>query len=234
MHSNQVIATLLQRLGQDPPPGGIELRPMVLFNPRMLSATFVVPGLIGVILQQETLILTAQAIVREREIGTLEQLAVTPVRPWELMVGKCIPYLAIALATVAITLGIARVVFGISVAGSVVQLFALSLLFLIGSLATGLMISAIARSEMEARQLADLFLLPAILLTGFIFPRESMPAPAQAVGLLLPLTYFLQVLRGIILKGVGIEVLWPQLVPLAVYALIALAASAVLFKKRAA
>jgi ABC-2 type transport system permease protein len=184
--------------------------------------------LIGVILQQETLILTAQAIVREREIGTLEQLAVTPIKAWELMVGKCIPYLAIALITVGIMLVIGRFIFGIALAGSVVQLFVLSLFFLVGSLATGLFVSAIARSEMEARQLADLFLLPGILLTGFLFPRESMPEPAQFVGLFLALTYFLQVLRGIILKGVGIEILWPQLVPLAVYAAVALCASAYL------
>jgi ABC-2 type transport system permease protein len=184
--------------------------------------------LIGVILQQETLILTAQAIVREREIGTLEQLAVTPIKAWELMVGKCIPYLAIALITVGIMLVIGRFIFGIALAGSVVQLFVLSLFFLVGSLATGLFVSAIARSEMEARQLADLFLLPGILLTGFLFPRESMPEPAQFVGLFLALTYFLQVLRGIILKGVGIEILWPQLVPLAVYATVALCASAYL------
>jgi ABC-2 type transport system permease protein len=128
---------------------------------------------------------------------------------------------------------IGRLIFGIVFAGSLIQLFLFSFLFLVGSLGTGLFVSAIARSEMEARQLADLFLLPAILLTGFLFPRESMPEPAQVVGLFLPLTYYLQVLRGIILKGVGIEILWPQLAPLAIYAVVALAASAYLFKRRA-
>ena len=233
VHSASVGAALADRLGRERPVAGVELRPAVLYNPSMLSAAFVVPGLIGIILEQQALGLTAAAIVRERELGTLEQINVTPVRPWELMLGKSIPYAVIALAIVAITLVVARLVFGIAIAGSVILLLTLSLLFLLGSLATGLLISAISQTERQARTISDLFLLPAILLTGFVFPREAMPPLVQHVSQLIPLTYFLQVLRGIILKGVGLDVLWPHVVPLAIYGALAFTASAFLFRKRA-
>jgi ABC-2 type transport system permease protein len=233
VHSASLSGALAERFGQPRPAGGIELRPSVLYNPSLVSVVFTVPGLVGVILQQWALGLTAEALVRERELGTLEQLNVTPVRPWEVLVGKCIPYVAISLFSAATTLAMARVIFGVEVVGSIPLLFAVSLLFLLGSLGTGLLISAVSRSQWQAKQIVDLFLLPAILLTGFVFPREAMPQIIQQISLLIPLTYFLQVLRGIFLKGVGLEVLWPHLVPLAIFGVVVFTLSALRFQKRA-
>jgi ABC-2 type transport system permease protein len=232
VHATDVRADLGRRLGLAEAPPGPALRPVVLYNPNMLTIAFVVPGLIGLILQQLAVNATAWAIVHEREVGTIEQLQITPIRGWELMVGKCIPYGCISLFAAALTLGLSRVIFGVEVAGSLVLLFALSLLFLLGSLGLGLLISTVAQTSWQARQLADLFLLPSMLLSGFLFPRETMPAVAQQLGLLMPLTYFLEVLRGVMLKGISLDLLWPQVLPLAAFAVLMFAASAMRFRKR--
>jgi ABC-2 type transport system permease protein len=232
VHATDVRADLARRVGLGNAPPGPELRPTVLYNPNMLTITFVVPGLIGLILQQLAVNATAWAIVHERELGTIEQLQITPIRGWELMVGKCIPYGCISLFAAALTLGLARVIFGVEVAGSLVLLFALSLLFVVGSLGLGLLISTVAQTSWQARQLADLFLLPSMLLSGFLFPREAMPLLAQQLGLLMPLTYFLEVLRGVMLKGISVDLLWPQIVPLAAFTVIVFAVSAMRFSTR--
>ena len=232
-HSARAAAARAERAGHRLRFGEIEVRPVVLYNPSMLSATFVVPGLIGVILQHQALSLTAQAIVREREIGTLHQLNATPIRPAELIVGKCLPYAAIALATVAFALAVARLAFGIDVAGSTPLLFLTSLVFLLGSLAGGLLISSLTQTQWQARQIADLLTLPALLLTGFVFPREVMPPLIQQISLLFPLTYFLEVLRGIVLKGVGLNVLWPQMLLLMGFGGAVFLAASTSFRKQA-
>jgi ABC-2 type transport system permease protein len=211
---------------------GIDLRPVVLYNPRMLSVMFMVPGLIGLILQFQTLLLTAFAIVREREQGTLEQLIVTPIRPWELMLGKILPYCVTAFASVTLALAIGRLIFGVRVAGSMPLLVVLSIVFLLGSLGVGLLISTVTQTQRQAQMVAQFILLPAMLLSGFIFPREGMPWIVQQIGLLIPLTYFLQILRGVVLKGIGVDLLWPEIVPLAVFSLAVFALSAVRFRKR--
>lgn len=222
--------------GADAPRGGggasVELRPVVLYNPSMLSVNFMIPGLIGLILQFQTLILTAFAVVRERERGTLEQLVVTPIRPWELMLGKIIPYTAIAFLAVGAALAVGRFWFGVEIAGSVPLLAVLCLLFLLSSLGIGLLISTVSETQAQAMQVAMFVMLPSLLLSGFLFPREGMPWPVQQLGLLIPLTYFLQILRGVILKGVGLDVLWPQVVPLAVFGVAVFALSASRFRKR--
>ena len=232
VHATDVRADLARRIGLADAPPGPELRPTVLYNPNMLTIMFVVPGLIGLILQQLAVNATAWAIVHERELGTIEQLQITPIRGWELMVGKCIPYGCIAMLAAALTLGLARVIFGVEVAGSLVLLFALSLLFVLGALGLGLLISTVAQTSWQARQLADLFLLPSMLLSGFLFPRETMPLLAQQLGLLMPLTYFLEVLRGVMVKGISVDLLWPQIVPLAAFTVIVFAVSALRFRKR--
>lgn len=192
--------------------------PVVLYNPRMLSATFMVPGLVGVIVQMEAVLLTAFAVVRERERGTLEQLVVTPVKPAELMLGKVIPNVAISLTSVIIALVLGRVLFGVQITGSLPLLFLLTMPFLLGSLAIGLLISVVSRTQAQAQQLTQFTLLPAIFLSGFMFPREGMPLFFQLLGSLVPMTYFLEILRGIILKGVGLSVLWPQALGLTLFA----------------
>lgn len=185
------------------------------FNPDLVSANYIVPGLIGVILTMTMMMITAMAIVRERETGTMEQLVTTPVRPLELMVGKIVPYVVVGYVQVTVALLVGVLLFKVPIRGSLVLLYALCMLQIVGYLGLGLLVSTIARSQQQAMQMSFLMFLPTMLLSGFMFPREGMPQLAQKLGLILPLTYFLQILRGIILKGVGITYLfryiWPML-----------------------
>lgn len=229
--SGRVVVEALSRTGPVRAPAGIDLRPVVLYNPRMLSAQFMVPGLIGIILQLQAVLLTALAVVRERERGTLEQLIVSPVQPSELMLGKVLPNVVLCLASTAMTLVVARVLFGVSVQGSLLELFVLTLPFLFGSLGIGLAISVVARTQAQALQMTMFTLLPSILLSGFLYARESMPLVFQGISLLIPMTYFLQVLRGVVVKGVGIAVLWPQMLALTVFAVVVLGVSIRRFRK---
>jgi ABC-2 type transport system permease protein len=223
-----VASTLAQRgvTGQ-----AIDLRPVVLYNPGMQSINFMIPGLLGLILQFQTLLLTAFAVVRERERGTLEQLVVTPVKPWELMLGKILPFALIGLANVLLASAIGRFWFGVEFAGSFVLLLALAGLFVLSSLGLGLLVSTVSQTQAQAMQMALFIMLPSIILSGFVFPRESMPHPVRDLGLFIPLTYFLQILRGIILKGVGLDVLWPQVLALAIFGLGVFGLSANRFRK---
>jgi ABC-2 type transport system permease protein len=229
-----VLADTVERVGRARPSAGIDLRPVVLYNPSMLSVNLMVPGIIGLILQFQTLILTAFAVVRERERGTLEQLIVTPIKPWQLMLGKIVPYTVTSFVAATMALAMGRLLFGVEVAGSLLLLAALSVLFLLGSLGVGLLISTVSRTQGEAVQMAMFVMLPTLLLSGFLYPRETMPWVIQQIGLLIPLTYYLQILRGIMLKGVGLEVLWPSVVPLALFSLAVFALSAWRFNKRVA
>jgi ABC-2 type transport system permease protein len=209
----------------------IDLRPVVLYNPGMQSINFMIPGLLGLILQFQTLLLTAFAVVRERERGTLEQLVVTPVKPWELMLGKILPFVVVAFANVLLASAIGRFWFGVEFAGSFLLLLALAGLFVLSSLGLGLLISTVSQTQAQAMQLALFVMLPSIILSGFVFPREGMPHPIRELGLLIPLTYFLQILRGIILKGVGVEVLWPEVLALTAFGILVFGLSANRFRK---
>ena len=209
----------------------IDLRPVVLYNPGMQSISFMIPGLLGLILQFQTLLLTAFAVVRERERGTLEQLVVTPVKPWELMLGKILPFVVVAFFNVLLASAIGRYWFGVEFAGSFPLLLLLAGLFLLSSLGLGLLISTVSQTQAQAMQLALFVMLPSIILSGFVFPRESMPHPIRELGLLIPLTYFLEILRGIILKGVGLEVLWPQVLALSAFGAAVFGLSANRFRK---
>ncbi|MCB0161678.1 MAG: ABC transporter permease, partial [Caldilineaceae bacterium] len=230
--SAKLTSETIARRGLGAMSSGIDLRPVVLYNPSMLSVNFMVPGIIGLIMQFQTLLLTAFAVVRERERGTLEQLIVTPIKTWELMLGKILPYTVIAsVAGIGILIA-GRVLFGITVVGSLGLLALLSVLFLLGSLGLGLLISTVSQTQAQAMQMALFIMLPSILLSGFLYPRETMPVIIQKLGLLVPLTYYLQILRGIILKGVGIDVLWQQVIPLALFSLAVFTLSAWRFQKR--
>jgi ABC-2 type transport system permease protein len=221
-----VAGTLSQRGGQS-----IDVRPVVLYNPSMQSINFMIPGLLGLILQFQTLLLTAFAVVRERERGTLEQLVVTPVKSWELMLGKILPFVVVAFGNVLLASAIGRFWFGVEFAGNYFLLLALAGLFVLSSLGLGLLISTVSQTQAQAMQMALFVMLPSIILSGFVFPREGMPHPIRELGLLIPLTYFLQILRGIILKGVGVEVLWPEVLALAAFGLIVFGLSANRFRK---
>jgi ABC-2 type transport system permease protein len=179
----------------------IELEPNTWYNPELRTAVFIVPGLIGVILTMTMVMLTSMAIARERERGTLEQLIVSPVRNVELVLGKILPYTLIGYVQMSLILLAGRLVFGVPLIGSLTLLYALAFVFIAANLALGLFFSTLAKTQQQAMQMSFFFLLPNILLSGFMFPFESMPVPAQFVSQALPLTHFLRIVRGITLKG---------------------------------
>lgn len=213
-------------------PYDIRIRPW--YNQDFVSAFYMVPGIMGTILTMTLVMFTSMAIVRERERGTLEQLIVTPMKTWELLIGKIIPYIFVGYvqATVALLVGI--FVFDLPVRGSLALLYSLTSLFIVASLAMGVLISVLAKTQMQAMQMSFFIILPSILLSGFMFPREAMPAFFSALGYLLPLTFYLQIMRGIILKGIGIGMLWGQVFALAAFIAIVLTISIKKFNKKIA
>jgi len=211
-------------------PYDIRIRPW--YNPDFVSAFYMVPGIMGVILTMTMVMITSMAIVRERERGTLEQLIVTPMKTWELMLGKLIPYSIVGYVQVTVSILVGIFIFGLPVRGSLTLLYALTSLFIIASLAQGLLISTLAKTQMQAMQMSFFVFLPSILLSGFMFPREAMPLFFNLLGNVLPLTFYLQIMRGIILKGVGLSVVWPQVLSLAVFILIVLSISIKKFQKK--
>jgi ABC-2 type transport system permease protein len=222
----------LARLGGRAAPEPIDLAPDILYNPDQRTAVYIVPGLIGVILTMTMVMLTAMAMARERERGTIEQLVVSPVRPVELVVGKILPYVVIGYVQMALILGFARVVFDVPVRGSVPLLFALAFLFISANLAIGLFFSTLAATQQQAMQMSFFFLLPNILLSGFMFPFEAMPTPAQWLSQALPLTHFLRIVRGIVLKGSTFDELRAELVWLTGLLLALVALSSLRFRKK--
>ena len=198
----------------------------------MPQAGIYAPGrLIGLVLQNITVLLTAFALVRERERGTMEQLIVTPIKPRELIIGKLIPYVVIAFIDVIIVLSIGVYWFNVPVKGSMLSLMLQSLVFLLVALGLGMLISTVAKTQLQAMQMTLLLILPSVILSGFIFPREVMPLPIQLLGNLIPLTYFLEILRGVILKGVGLEYLWKEVAILFVIGVATLSVASLRFKK---
>lgn len=210
----------------------LELRTRVWFNPDLVSAYYMVPALIGLILQFLTVILTATAIVRERERGTIEQLIVTPIRSWELVLGKLTPYLLIGFIDTLEILLAGMLIFGVPINGSVPLLLALSGLFLVTTLGLGLFISTMASTQQEAMITSIFFNLPSIFLSGFFFPLEAMPQPLQVISYVIPLRYFLVIVRGVVLKGVGLAAIWPEVAALTVFAVVIMGAAALRFHKR--
>ncbi|NTV64231.1 MAG: ABC transporter permease [Oscillochloris sp.] len=210
----------------------IEVRTRVWYNPDMASSYFMVPALIGMILQMQATLLTASAIVRERERGTIEQLIVTPIKPWELIVGKILPFALVALLITVEVLVIGTFWFKVPIRGSLLLLLAISCLFLLSSLGIGLLISTIAQTQQEAFLLTFLTMLPSVFLSGFIYPIAAMPTVLQFTSGVIPLTYFLVVVRGIVLKGVGIPALTPQIIALSIFGLALIVLASARFRKR--
>ncbi len=230
--SRDLAVEVLQRSGQRAPPTPVEIRSRAWYNPDLKSQVFIVPGVLAVVMQFATTFLSIVVIVREREMGTLEQLVVTPIQPIELMLGKIIPLIGLAYVNLTVILLLGWVWFGVAVKGSLLLLYAVTLAFFFSSLGIGTLISTVARTFQQALQLAQLTLLPSILISGFLFPRESLPVALQWVSLALPLTYFVIVVRGIIIKGVGIVFLWPQIIPLVVLGLIVFGVAIRRFQKK--
>ena len=227
-------AEIVQRiLGVDPEAQpGLEVRPRVWYNPELSSANFMIPGLIGTIMQFLTTFLTSMAIVRERERGTIEQLIVTPLKSYELIIGKLVPYVFIAFLDTLEVLAIGSFWFGVPIRGSILLLLALSVLALMTSLGLGLFISTVSNTQQEAMLLSYFIMLPSIFLSGFMFPIAAMPRVLQYFSYVIPLTYFLVIVRGVILKGVGLELLTEQVMAMAIFGVVILTLAAARFRKR--
>jgi ABC-2 type transport system permease protein len=210
----------------------LDVRSRVWFNEDLLSRNYFVPGVVVNIITLVTIMLTAMAIVREKEIGTLEQLMVTPVRPVELMLGKTLPFALAGLIQVGFITTAALVVFRIPLRGSVPLLFLAAVLYLMTTLGVGLFVSTISQTQQQAVMGSFFFFTPAFMLSGFAFPIQNMPVAVQYLSYLDPVRYFITIVRGIFLKGTGISVLWPQLGALLIYGTLILGASALRFHKR--
>lgn len=213
-------------------PYDIRIRPW--YNPDFVTAFYMVPGILGLVLTMTMVMITSMAIVREREHGTLEQLIVTPLKAYELMLGKIIPYIFVGLVQAAVALLAGIIVFDLPIRGNLIELFVCTCLFIIASLALGILISNFAKTQMQAMQLSFFVFLPSVLLSGFMFPREAMPEIFYQLGKILPLTFYLQIMRGIVLKGVGIPELWQQVGALLIFTSIVLTVSIVKFQKKLA
>jgi ABC-2 type transport system permease protein len=214
-------------------PGRIELVPRVWYNPDLKSRWFYVPAVLAMILMIMTMLLSAMGVVREKEIGTLEQIIVTPIRPWQLIVGKLFPFAVIGLIQVFLVTGVAVFRFGVPIRGSFLLLVALTQLFVLNTLGLGLLVSTLVRTQQQAMMLAAFTLmLPMVYLSGLIFPIENMPPAVQYVTYAIPLRYYATIIRGIFLRGSGLEVLWPQALALLVMGTSILAVAALRFQKR--
>ena len=213
---------------------GVSVEPTTWYNPDLRTAVFIVPGLVGILLTMTMVMFTSMALARERERGTLEQLVVTPVRPVELMVGKILPYIGVGYVQMTLVLAAGRVVFDVPLVGSLPLLYASAFVFIAASLALGLVFSTLARTQQQAMQMSFFFLLPNILLSGFAFPWDGMPAPARALSLALPLTHFLRVVRGIVLKGSGAADVAPELGWITLILVVLVTVAALRFRKKVA
>jgi len=228
--AGQARSTALEPPGaRRPLPIDVRVRPW--YNPGLESAIYIVPGIIGLLLTLTLLMITAMALVRERERGTLEQLIVTPISKTSLMLGKVLPFALVGYVQVTVILVLGRVVFDVPIRGSLGLLYLITAPFIIASLALGLFVSTVVRTQVQAMQLSFVFILPTVLLSGFMFPREAMPAFAQWLGAAFPITYYLRVLRGILLKGAGIDAMWQDTLALVAFAIVLIAFSVRRFQK---
>lgn len=210
----------------------VEVRTQVWYNPDLINAYFMVPGVIGMILYALTSLLTATAIVRERERGTIEQLIVTPIRPWELIVGKMLPYVSLALFNTVEVLAIGAWWFGVPVRGDLWLILGISIIFLMTSLGIGLFASTVAHTQQEAMLTVWMTLLPSIFLSGFFFPLEAMPQFLQWISYAMPLRYYLAIIRSLLLKGVGFAEIQGDVLALVIFGIVIMTAAALRFRKR--
>ena len=236
-HATSLIGGYAQELVTASAPAavaGIDARIRVWYNPRLESRFFMIPGVLALVLLVVTANLASMAVVREKELGTLEQLNVTPLRRWELIVGKLLPYGLIAMVDVLLVVAVAVGWFQIPLRGSLVLLLAMSAIYVFSTLALGLFISTISDTQQQAMMTSTFFFLtPMLYLSGFIFPIENMPSAIQPVTYLIPLRYFLVIVRGIFLKGIGLELLWPQALAMSAWGLGMLGLAVARSRKRA-
>jgi ABC-type multidrug transport system permease subunit len=226
----QSVEKLLKDTSRHAPP--IEIRPQMLYNPTVRSPNFFVPGVIGVVLQIGTTFATAMAVVRERERGTLEQLLVSPLSRWGLMLGKLVPYLCIGMTMALLLYAIMRFVFAVPIAGSLLALIFSTFVYVFALLSLGLLVATKAENQMQALQMSMTFILPSVFFSGFIFPRETMPWIFRALGSIIPTTYFIALSRAIILRGAHFLEYWPNLVILIAMAIVLFCICSLRFRKK--
>ena len=232
-HATEVMTERLARTGQGAAVlTPLEVRTQVWYNPDMLSAYFMVPGVIGMILYSITSILTATAVVRERERGTIEQLIVTPIRSWELIVGKILPYAVLALINTVEVLALGSWLFGVPIRSGVGLVMLSSGLFLLTGLGIGLLVSTVANTQQEATLITFTTLLPSIFLSGFFFPVEAMPRALQWISVLIPLKYYLTIIRSLLIKGVGVDSLYTEILALVIFGVSFILLAAMRLQKR--
>jgi ABC-2 type transport system permease protein len=233
-HATRLMLQKLERTGLDAsnfqPP--LQVRMRVWYNPDLVSSYFMIPGVIGMILYAITSILTATSVVRERERGTIEQLIVTPIRPWELVVGKVLPYIILAFIDTLEVLAIGHWWFGVPVRGDLGLILACSGLLVLSGLGIGLFASTIANTQQEAMLTVWMTLLPSIFLSGFFFPIDAMPKVLQWVSYIIPLRYYLVIIRALLIKGVGVAPIWSQILALALFGIAIMGAASFRFRKR--
>jgi ABC-2 type transport system permease protein len=230
--TSQYSAKLAAEITMGQPQGLKLLEPRIWYNPELKSSIWMVPGVISLILLLTTLILTSMAITRERELGTIEQLIVSPIKPAELILGKTIPFVIIGFCDIILIIAAGKVVFNIPIRGNLVFLLACALVFILTTLGIGLFISTISRTQSQVMMTAMFFMMPALLLSGVFSPIEGMPKPIQYITYLNPLRFFGKIVRGIFLKGNGPSVLWPELLALLAFGVTTLVLSSLRFKKR--
>ncbi len=234
-YSEELRTAALARIGRTNVALPIDYRPRVWYNPELKSASFLIPGIIVQILLLMTVISTSLSIVREKERGTMEQLVVSPLNPLQVIVGKSVPYVVLSFIGASVVVLCGWILFGVPVKGSWLWLFLATSAFLVGGLGMGLLISTISGTQRAAYQFSGLLtMLPSFLLSGWIFPLRNMPIPVQVVSYIIPARYFLPILRAVIVKGVGIEAFWPQMVFLVAFALVVVSLSTVRLRRQMA
>ncbi len=232
-YSQNIVIDRLERSSMITTPPKVIPGIRIWYNPDLASRNFMIPGIVGMLLMVITINLTSLSIVKEKEIGTYEQLVVTPITGYQLLAGKTIPFMIIGMADVMLVVSVAFLLFGIPVKGSIVLLFVLSLIFLLTTMGLGLFVSTISRTQQQAMMTSVFFvMLPMIFLSGFVFPIENMPAIFQKISYLLPLRYFFEIVRGIFLKGTGIAELWAQALLLSIFGVAIFILSALRFRKK--
>jgi ABC-2 type transport system permease protein len=231
-HALDLIGEKINRLGGQLETAPIRSSTRVLYNPNLDDLIFTMPGLIAMLLQVLAVNTTAQSVVREYELGTIEQILVTPVRPIELVVGKLVPNVFLVILDQLVITLLGMFWFGVPFRGNLWLLAWLSLLFIVSGLGLGLLISTIAQTQKQTQQLTSLLMMLSQLLTGFIYPRAPMPTLVKAIGNLIPLTYYIRIVRGIVTKGIGIAFLWSDVLALVVYGSLVMILAAVTFRKR--
>lgn len=232
-YSEDISMQVLCRRGMSTVPlPGVEMKTRAWYNPELKSVNFLVPGVLAVILFIVTMVFTSLAVVKERETGTLEQINVTPIKPIELMIGKVVPFVIIGYVNVLTILAVAVFLFGVPLRGSILLLLGLTAIFLTASLGAGLLVSTISKTQQQAVMVSFFVMQPSILLSGLMFPIDNMPRFIQYLTYGIPLRYYIEIVRGIFMRGVGLEVLWPQAAALLALGTLMITASALAFNKR--